>query len=91
MELRVSADNIRYQRMTTAELRESYVVDNLFTADEVPLTYSDIDRGVIGSAVPVSKTLELPVHKELACEYFTERREVGVLNIGGGSSASGGI
>jgi len=86
MELRVSADNIRYQRMTTAELRESYVVDNLFTADVVPLTYSDIDRGVIGSAVPVSKILELPVHKELACEYFTERREVGVLNIGGTGS-----
>ena len=83
MELRYSADNVRYKRMTSPELRESYVVNNLYTPDEVPLTYSDIDRGVIGSAVPVNKVLELPIHKELACDYFTQRREIGVLNIGG--------
>ena len=83
MELRYSADVVRYKRMTSSELRESYVVDNLFTPDVVPLTYSDIDRGVIGSAVPVTKALTLPIHKELACDYFTQRREIGVLNIGG--------
>lgn len=83
MELRYSADVVRYKRMTSSELRESYVVDNLFTPDVVPLTYSDIDRGVIGSAVPVTKALGLPIHKELACDYFTQRREIGVLNIGG--------
>ncbi|MFA3792036.1 5-dehydro-4-deoxy-D-glucuronate isomerase [Aliiglaciecola sp. SL4] len=83
MDLRVSADNIRYKRMTSSELRSSFLVDNLFIEDEVPMTYSDIDRGVVASAVPVNKALELPVHKELACTYFTQRREVGVLNIGG--------
>lgn len=83
MELRYSADVVRYKRMTSSELRESYVVANLFTPDVVPLTYSDIDRGVIGSAVPVNKVLGLPIHKELACDYFTQRREIGVLNIGG--------
>ena len=86
MDLRVSADNVRYKRMTSSELRESYLVDKLYTPDEVPMTYSDIDRGVIASAVPVSKKLELPIHKELACEYFTQRRELGVLNIGGAGS-----
>lgn len=83
MELRYSADQVRYRRMTSDELRESYVVANLFTPDTVPLTYSDIDRGVVGSAVPVKQKLGLPVHKELACDYFTQRREIGVLNIGG--------
>lgn len=83
MDLRVSADNVRYKRMTTSELRESYLVNNLFVPDSVPITYSDIDRGVIGSAMPVVKSLGLPVHKELACDFFTQRREVGVLNIGG--------
>ncbi|WP_342807936.1 5-dehydro-4-deoxy-D-glucuronate isomerase [Alteromonas sp. M12] len=83
MDLRVSADNIRYKRMTSSELRSSFLVDNLFKIDEVPMTYSDIDRGVVASAVPVNKKLELPVHKELACSYFTQRREIGVLNIGG--------
>jgi 4-deoxy-L-threo-5-hexosulose-uronate ketol-isomerase len=69
--------------MTTSELRDSYLVNNLFAHDSVPLTYSDIDRGVVGSAVPVTKALGLPIHKELACDFFTQRREVGVLNIGG--------
>jgi 4-deoxy-L-threo-5-hexosulose-uronate ketol-isomerase len=83
MELRYSADKVRYKRMTSSELKESYVVDNLYQPDEVPLTYSDIDRGVIGSAVPVKEELGLPIDKELACDYFTQRREIGVLNIGG--------
>jgi 4-deoxy-L-threo-5-hexosulose-uronate ketol-isomerase len=83
MELRYSADKVRYKRMTSSELKESYVVDNLYQPDEVPLTYSDIDRGVIGSAVPVKEELGLPINKELACDYFTQRREIGVLNIGG--------
>lgn len=83
MDLRVSADNVRYKRMTSEELRQSYLVDNLFTPDDVPMTYSDIDRGVVASAMPVHKVLELPIHKELACDFFTQRREVGVLNIGG--------
>jgi 4-deoxy-L-threo-5-hexosulose-uronate ketol-isomerase len=83
MDMRVSADNVRYQRMTNSELRDSYMVNTLFTPDEVPMTYSDIDRGVIASAVPVTQALGLPIHKELACDYFTQRREVGVLNIGG--------
>lgn len=83
MDLRVAADNIRYKRMTSSELRNNFLINNLFAADEVPMTYSDIDRGVVASAVPVHKKLELPVHKELACTYFTQRREIGVLNIGG--------
>jgi len=83
MDLRTSADNVRYKTMTNKELRETFVVTNLFQPDTVPLTYSDIDRGVVGSAVPVEKSLGLPVHKELACDFFTQRREIGILNIGG--------
>lgn len=83
MEIRYSADIVRYKTMTNAELRETFVIDNLFTPDVVPITYSDIDRGVIGSAVPVSKTLTVPKHKDLASDYFAQRREVGIINIGG--------
>jgi len=50
MELRVSADNIRYQRMTTAELRESYVVDNLFTC------LSTFEQLAIDTAINTTKT-----------------------------------
>lgn len=83
MEIRYSADIVRYKTMTNSELRDTFVVSTLWTPDEVPLVYSDIDRGVIGSAVPVSKTLEIPTHKDLASDYFAQRREVGVINIGG--------
>lgn len=83
MEIRYSADIVRYKTMTNKELRDTFVVSTLWTLDEVPLVYSDIDRGVIGSAVPVTKTLEIPTHKDLASDYFAQRREVGVINIGG--------
>jgi 4-deoxy-L-threo-5-hexosulose-uronate ketol-isomerase len=70
--------------MTTEELRKAYLIDNLFMPDEVPMTYSDIDRSITGSAVPVKVKLKLlATKKEMAAEYFCERREVGVINIGG--------
>jgi len=69
--------------MTTSELRESYMVDGMFVPGEVTLCYTDIDRAIVGSAVPLEDSLTLPVHKELASDYFAQRREIGVINIGG--------
>jgi 4-deoxy-L-threo-5-hexosulose-uronate ketol-isomerase len=79
-----TTDNIRYKRMTTDELREAFLVQDLFDAGSVALTYSEVDRAVIGSAVPLSSSLELQATKAtLAANHFCERREVGILNIGG--------
>ena len=84
MDVRYSTDPQGFQKMTTEELRKAYLIDNLFAPDEVPMTYSDIDRSITGSAVPVKGTLKLlGTKKEMAAEYFCERREVGVINIGG--------
>jgi 4-deoxy-L-threo-5-hexosulose-uronate ketol-isomerase len=84
MDVRCSTDPKGFQTMTTKELRKAYLIDNLFLPDDVPMTYSDIDRSITGSAVPVKKTLKLlATKKEMAAEYFCERREVGVINIGG--------
>jgi len=69
--------------MTTDELRETFLVSDLFQPGEVCLTYVDLDRTVIGSAVPTIAPLLLPTHEMLKAAYFTERREVGILNIGG--------
>ena len=77
------ADAIRYRTMTTEELRETFLIDNLFHPGEIGLTYVDLDRTVIGSAVPTSEPLLLPTDDALRASYFTERRELGVLNIGG--------
>ena len=76
-------DVIRYPSMTTSQLRESFLLDDLFQAGTIQNVYVDLDRTVIGSAVPLHKPLALPTYPELRADFFTERRELGVLNIGG--------
>lgn len=83
MKIRYPADQVRFQRMNTAELRESYLIEDLFVPDSLNLIYSDLDRAIVGSAVPTNKSLELSASKELASDYFTQRREIGVINVGG--------
>lgn len=68
--------------MDTAELRDKFLVDQMFEPGLVQLTYSDVDRAIVGSATPTDKELKLSGGKELASDYFAERREVGVINIG---------
>ena len=67
----------------TKTLRDKYVIEKLFEADDILLTYSHQDRIIAGGAMPVKKTLSLGTFKELATAYFLERREMGVINIGG--------
>jgi 4-deoxy-L-threo-5-hexosulose-uronate ketol-isomerase len=83
MKILQMADAIRYQTMTTAELRETFLLDELFGPGRIDLNYVDLDRTVIGSAVPLSEPLVLSTDDALRASYFTERRELGVLNIGG--------
>ncbi|MEG8947475.1 5-dehydro-4-deoxy-D-glucuronate isomerase [Rosettibacter firmus] len=84
MEVRYSPDQNGFKRMTTEELRKTFLIENLFQADEIPMVYSDIDRSITGSAVPKTRSLKLTAtKKEMAAEYFCERREIGVINIGG--------
>ena len=86
MDIRYVRDNESYKRMTTDELRDAYLVQDLFAAGEIVLHYIDIDRTIIGSIVPTSQTLTLSSAEELRAEYFAERREVGIINIGGSGS-----
>ena len=83
MEFLFTADRNRYRRMTSGELRDAYMVGGMFVPGETTLCYTDIDRAIVGSVVPLDDALTLPVHKELASEYFAQRREIGVINIGG--------
>ena len=77
------ADAIRYPRMTTEEVRAAFLVDKLFQPGRVDLAYVDLDRTIVGSAVPLGVPLALETDPDLRTEYFTERRELGILNIGG--------
>jgi len=69
--------------MTTAELRETFLLEGLFSKGAIETRYVDLDRTVIGGAVPTTGLLTLETHPELRAEYFCERRELGVLNVGG--------
>ena len=71
------------RRMTTAELREAFLVSGLFVPGAATLRHIDLDRVVLGGAVPLQTPLSLDAPASLGAEYFTERRELGVLNIGG--------
>ena len=75
-------DAIRYPTMSTAQLRESFLLEDLFQPGQIQNLYVDLDRTVIGSAVPLQQPLALPTYPELRADFFTERRELGVLNIG---------
>lgn len=71
-------------RMTTSELRAAFLIDTLFQPGALDLTYWEVDRTIIGSATPTSAAISLVADKNLlAADYFLERRELGVLNIGG--------
>lgn len=71
------------KRYDTKELREKYLIETVFSKDEILLTYSHQDRIIAGGAMPVDEKLTLEATKELGSEYFLERREMGVINVGG--------
>ncbi len=71
-----------FKKYDTTEIREKYLIDNLFVAGEVVMNYSFDDRIIVGSVVPTTETLEIRKVEELKSEYFLERREMGIINIG---------
>ena len=83
MELRTAASPKDVKYYTTQRLREEFLIENLFVKDEIKLVYSHIDRIITGAAVPAEKELILTAGAELRAEYFLQRREMGVINIGG--------
>jgi 4-deoxy-L-threo-5-hexosulose-uronate ketol-isomerase len=72
-----------YKHLSSQQLREAFLIENLFVADEISLTYSHYDRLIIGGAYPVSKPLVLESIDALKASYFLERRELGIINTGG--------
>lgn len=67
----------------TAKLRERFGMEKVMVADEINLTYSLYDRLIFGGAVPATKPLKLETIDPLKANYFLERRELGVINVGG--------
>ncbi|MDM0494653.1 5-dehydro-4-deoxy-D-glucuronate isomerase [Clostridium perfringens] len=71
------------KRYDTEELRKNYLVEDIFKDDQIELVYSHVDRIIFGGIKPVYKELKLEAGKEMGVDYFLERRELGIINIGG--------
>jgi 4-deoxy-L-threo-5-hexosulose-uronate ketol-isomerase len=67
----------------TEELRRHFLIERIFAADEMALTYSHVDRLVVGGAMPVERELPLASSKEIGSPGFLDRRELGIVNVGG--------
>lgn len=84
MEMRYPHNKEEVKRFTTDELRQNYMVENLFTARSLRLVYTHIDRVIMGGAYPVEEPVKLMVDpKEVGADFLLQRREMGVVNVGG--------
>jgi len=85
MEVRQSIHSDHAKQLDTDGLRRQFMIEKIFEADVYTMTYSHIDRIIIGGILPVTKAVSIgsEVGKQLGVSYFLERRELGVINIGG--------
>ena len=82
-ELRYATNPEDFKHYDTARLRRDFLIESLFVPEEVNMVYSMYDRMVVGGAMPVGEELPLEAIDPLKADFFTERREVGIYNIGG--------
>lgn len=84
MEMRYPSGPEAVKRFTTAELRDEFLIEQLFVNGQVTMVYSHIDRIIVGGAAPAGSPLTLTADpKELGADFFLQRREVGIVNVGG--------
>ena len=83
MEIRCASNPKDVKHYTTERLREEFHISKLFTKDNIRMVYSHIDRIITAGLMPVLQELKLEGGKEIAADYFLERREMGCINIGG--------
>ncbi|SEI11288.1 MULTISPECIES: 5-dehydro-4-deoxy-D-glucuronate isomerase [unclassified Leifsonia] len=83
IEQRYATNPAQIPGMTTQQLRDSYLVPEVFVPGEIRLTYTHHDRIVLGGATPAGGVLELSGYPEIRSDYFLERRELGIVNVGG--------
>ncbi len=70
------------KQFDTQQLREHFLIENLFVDNAIELIYSHFDRLIVGGIKPVSETVQLETFESLKANYFLERREIGIINVG---------
>lgn len=83
MEIRYASHYEDVKHYDTSELRRHFLIENLFEAGKINMVYSHVDRIIVAGVVPINEVLRLETSKELGTDYFLERREMGIINIGG--------
>lgn len=73
--------------LSTEQLRDTFLIGDLFQPGAVRANYTDLDRMIVGAAIPTTAPLTLPADKELGAAFFLERREIGILNVGNAAGA----
>lgn len=87
-ETRYASSPEEVKKWSTDESRKALLIENLFEKDTVQLVYSHYDRFITGGALPVEKEVVLTPVDQLKASYFLERRELGIINVGGTGSVS---
>jgi 4-deoxy-L-threo-5-hexosulose-uronate ketol-isomerase len=87
-ELRFASHPADVKGYDTNKLRSEFLIEDIFIRDEISLVYSLFDRYIVGGAMPVNESLRLESMDDLKASYFLERREVGMINVGGDAEIS---
>ncbi len=82
-DLRYASHPEDVKKYDTQKIREHFLIEQLFVENELKMTYSMVDRMVAGGVMPVNETIELVADAIFKADYFTTRREMGIVNVGG--------
>lgn len=85
-EIRYAVHPEDFRHYDTTRLRRNFLIERIFASDEVNMVYSMYDRMIVGGAMPVNEALKLEAIDPLKARFFTDRREIGVFNVGGKGS-----
>jgi len=86
MDIRYAVHPEHMKTLDTVRIRKQFLVERLFEKDAVKMVYSHVDRIIAGGACPAGEKLELSVTKELGVDWFLQRREMGIINVGAAGS-----
>ena len=85
---RFAAGRNEFSRFNMEEIVENFLVSNLFQPDHTEIVYTHYDRFVVGGVMPVKEVISLGTVDEMRSAYFLERRELGIINVGGAGKVS---
>ena len=88
MQVRYAVNPAETKQFTTTQLRNNFLIETLFQPGTIQLVYSHFDRVIIGGVMPTGEPVMLPTYDELKSTFFLERRELGIINIGGSGTVT---